>query len=95
MPENDPWNPTPAQLAARRRRMKQMRSDLDPALPDWGDERDAPPVDEAAIESLYNDTASEEQQRAVAWLIFRYHSWARADVRLALKREGKLGDAQS
>lgn len=87
--ERDPWNPTPAELARRRKRRSALRDELGLPLPDWDDDRNAPPVEPGAIQAVLAGTAVPGESQRVSWLIFRYHVWARAYVRAAMARDGR------
>src|SRR5438309_743172 len=85
MEQSDPWNPSEKELRRRRRARRERSRKLGIELPEWEDERQAPPVDEGAIEALLDGRIDQERLGEVARLILRFRSWAEAYCRLGLQ----------
>jgi hypothetical protein len=56
-------------------------------IPAWGDEEEAPPVDEAQLRALQGGGLDKETDARLTWLILRFRSWASAYCRLGLERD--------
>jgi hypothetical protein len=79
-PENNGEKPR-----KRQKRRQPLRS-LGIELPEWLDDSLAPPVEEDRIGAMLEGQIDREERRRLAWLIFRFRSWAAAYCRLGLER---------
>lgn len=86
--EHEPSRPDKRRIARAKRKNEQLEKIFGGKLPDPGDEKDAPPVDEELIQGFIDETISQEAQRRVAGLIWRFHSWAVAWGKKVQWREG-------
>lgn len=82
-PEPESSGETPRK---RRKRRQPLRA-FGVVLPEWEDERTAPPVEEERIGALLEARLGREEFRRVADLILRFRSWAEAYCRLGAERD--------
>ena len=74
--EQQPSHPKKGDIARWKRQRKRLAEALGVELPEIGDEKDAPPVDDELIQGFIEKRISVEAQRRVDGLIWRFHSWA-------------------
>lgn len=66
-------------------------------VPPWGDESEAPPVDEGQLRLLLAGVLEKQAEARLTRLILRFRSWAAAYCRLGLEgnRRGEEGGGNS
>ena len=75
-------------MARWKRQRRRLSQALGIKLPEIGDERDAPPVEEEELRAFVEKRLSAEAQRRIDDLIWRFHSWAVAYCKILKWREG-------
>jgi hypothetical protein len=82
----DEENPGFEELRRRDYRRYVWLKEFGVRVPAWGDEKEAPPVDEEQLRTLQEGRLDKETDARLTWLILRFRSWASAYCRLGLER---------
>ena len=84
----DEENPKFEELRRRDYRRYVWLKEFGIRISEWGDEREAPPVDEGQLRALQEGRLDKETDVRLTWLILTFRSWAAAYCHLGLERDG-------